>query len=622
MIQVANLSKSFGSQLLFDDVSFNINQKERIGLVGRNGHGKTTLFRIIIGEEQADSGEVSIPRNYRIGYVTQQLLFSEQTVLSEACRGLPEHLHGETWMAEKILSGLGFTKQDMGRNTSEFSGGYQVRLGLARVLVSEPDLLLLDEPTNYLDIVSIRWLEKFLRQWKSELMVITHDRSFMDSVTTHTMGIHRKKIRRIEGGTDKYYNQILKEEEIFEKTRINDEKKRKEVELFITRFRAKARLAGMVQSRIKQLEKQDRLDKLDRIKTLDFSFTYKPFPAKVLMTVDGLSFSYGEEDLIRNFGLTIGKSDRICVIGKNGKGKTTLLRLLAGELEPRSGAVHSHGDMSIGHFAQTNVLRLNDSFTIEEEIMSAGCERQRARDIAGAMMFEGDMALKSIRVLSGGEKSRVLMGRILAQKSNLLLLDEPTNHLDLESSDALLAAIDDFDGAVMIVTHNEMFLHTLANRFVVFQGGGVSVFEGSYQSFLDKIGWEEERAYPSQRESAAAHVVRSEREPVNRRDARKLRADILSRKSKSINPLKTKISEVESDIERKERRLTALNNDIIAASGIGKGETIAQLSREIHQMRNEIDSLFDELEVLITELEVKVQEFDREMEVLEAPVTE
>ncbi len=622
MIQVTNLSKSFGSQLLFDEVSFNINQKERIGLVGRNGHGKTTLFRIIIGEEQADSGEISIPRNYRIGYVTQQLLFSEQTVLAEACRGLPEYLHGETWMAEKILSGLGFAKQDMDRSTSEFSGGYQVRLGLARVLVSEPDLLLLDEPTNYLDIVSIRWLEKFLRQWKSELLVITHDRSFMDSVTTHTMGIHRKKIRRIEGGTDKYYGQILKEEEIFEKTRINDEKKRKEVELFITRFRAKARLAGMVQSRIKQLEKQDRLDKLDKIKTLDFSFTYKPFPAKVLMTVDGLSFSYGEEDLIQNFGITIGKSDRICVIGKNGKGKTTLLRLLAGELPPRSGVIYSHGDMNIGHFAQTNVMRLNDSFTIEDEIMSSGCERQRARDIAGAMMFEGDMALKSIRVLSGGEKSRVLMGKILAQKSNLLLLDEPTNHLDMESSDALLAAIDDFDGAVMIVTHNEMFLHTLANRFVVFQGGGVSVFEGSYQGFLEKIGWEDERAYPSQRESAASAVARAEREPVNRKDVRKLRADILSRKSKSINPLKTKITEVESNIERKERRLSALNNDIIAASGIGKGETIAQLSREIHQLRTEIDVLFDELEVLITELEGKVQEFDREMGVLEVPAQE
>ena len=622
MIQVTNLSKSFGSQLLFDSVSFSISPKERIGLVGRNGHGKTTLFRIIIGEEQADSGEISIPRNYRIGYVTQQLLFSEHTVLAEACRGLPEHLHGETWMAEKILSGLGFTKQDMDRNTSEFSGGYQVRLGLARVLVSEPDLLLLDEPTNYLDIVSIRWLEKFLRQWKSELMVITHDRSFMDSVTTHTMGIHRKKIRRIEGGTDKYYNQILKEEEIFEKTRVNDEKKRKEVELFITRFRAKARLAGMVQSRIKQLEKQERLDKLDKIKTLDFSFTYKQFPSKVLMTADSLSFSYGEEDLIRNFGITIGKSDRICVIGKNGKGKTTLLRLMAGELAPKSGVIHSHGDMSIGHFAQTNVQRLNDGFTIEEEIMSAGCERQRARDIAGAMMFEGDMALKNIRVLSGGEKSRVLLGKILAQKSNLLLLDEPTNHLDMESSDALLAAIDDFDGAVVIVTHNEMFLHTLANRFVVFQGGRVSVFEGTYQSFLDRIGWEEERAAPGRAEQAAAAVQRVEREPVNRKDARKLRADILSRKSKSVNPLKAKIAEVESNIERMERRLSALNADIITASGIGKGETIAQLSREIHQLRGEIDGLFDELEVLITDLEGKVQEFDREMEAMEAPSQE
>jgi ATP-binding cassette, subfamily F, member 3 len=619
MIQVTNLSKSFGSQLLFDSVSFSINQKERIGLVGRNGHGKTTLFRILIGEEQADSGEISIPRNYRIGYVTQQLLFSEHTVLAEACRGLPEHLHGETWMAEKILSGLGFARQDMDRSTSEFSGGYQVRLGLARVLVSEPDLLLLDEPTNYLDIVSIRWLEKFLRQWKSELMVITHDRSFMDSVTTHTMGIHRKKIRRIEGGTDKYYNQILKEEEIFEKTRINDEKKRKEVELFITRFRAKARLAGMVQSRIKQLEKQERLDRLDKIKTLDFSFTYKQFPAKVLMTVDSLSFSYDEEDLIRNFGITIGKSDRICVIGKNGKGKTTLLRLLAGELRPRSGAIHSHGDISIGHFAQTNVQRLNDGFTIEEEIMSAGCERQRARDIAGAMMFEGDMALKNIRVLSGGEKSRVLLGRILAQKSNLLLLDEPTNHLDMESSDALLAAIDDFDGAVLIVTHNEMFLHTLANRFVVFQGGRVSVFEGTYQSFLDRVGWEDERNVTGRIEPTA---TTPQREPVNRKDARKLRADILSRKSKSITPLKTKIAEVEENIERKERRLSALNADIITASGIGKGETIAQLSREIHQLRCEIDALFDELEVLITELEGKVNEFDREMDALEAPSQE
>jgi ATP-binding cassette subfamily F protein 3 len=612
MVKAVNLSKSFGIQLLFDNVSFSINPKERVGLVGRNGHGKTTLFRIIIGEEQADSGEITVPRNYRIGYVTQQLLFAEQTVLAEACRGLPEHLHGETWMAEKILSGLGFSREDMQRSTSEFSGGYQVRLGLARVLVSEPDLLLLDEPTNYLDIVSIRWLEKFLRQWKSELIVITHDRAFMDNVTTHTMGIHRKNIRKIKGRTDKYYEQILKEEEIYEKTRVNDEKKRKETELYISRFRAKARLAGMVQSRIKALEKQEKLDRLEKIKTLDFSFSYKPFPARVPMSVESLSFSYTGEDLIKNFSITVVKDDRICVIGKNGKGKTTLLRLLAGELAPNGGVLQTHGDVNIGHFAQTNTLRLNGSYTVEEEIMSTGCDRQRARDIAGAMMFEGDMALKKIDVISGGEKSRVLLGKILAQKSNLLLLDEPTNHLDMESSDALLAAIDEFEGAVVIVTHNEMFLHTLANRFVVFQGGGVTVFEGSYQNFLDKVGWEDEREAGGQTPGGRG----TDRDGINRKDLRKMRADILARKSKTVTPLKARIAVLESEIDAKEKHLSSLNSEIIAASGAGEGDKISRLSKEIHQTRSEVDSLFDELEALITKLEDAMRGFDREMESL------
>ncbi|OHD64042.1 MAG: ABC transporter ATP-binding protein [Spirochaetes bacterium RBG_13_51_14] len=611
MIKIINLTKSFGKQILFDNITVSINRGERVGLVGRNGHGKTTLFRIIIGEELPDSGEVAIPRNYRIGYVTQQLIFTEETVLDETCRGLPEHLHTETWMAEKVLSGLGFSKQDMKRPPLDFSGGFQVRLNLARTLVSEPDLLLLDEPTNYLDIVSIRWLEKYIRQWKSEIIIITHDRSFMDSVTTHTMGIHRKKIRKIEGSTEKYYSQILKEEEIFEKTRINDEKKRKETELFIARFRAKARLAGMVQSRIKSLQKQDKLDRLEKIKTLEFSFSYKPFPAKVLMSVENLSFSFGKEDLIRDLSITIGREDRICVIGKNGKGKTTLLRLLAGELVPHKGVINAHGEMKIGHFAQTNISHLIDSFTIEEEIMSNGSDRQRARDIAGAMMFEGDMGLKKISVLSGGEKSRVLLGKIISQQSNLLLLDEPTNHLDMESSDALLAAIDDFEGAAVIVTHNEMFLHSLASRFVVFQDCGVSVFEGTYQNFLDNVGWEDERDAPI---VGMPFIQATDfKENVSKKDLRKVRADILSRKSKTINPLKAKIAHIESSIQTKEKQLSGMNNEIIAASSAGKSETISRLSKEIHKTRTDIDSLFDELESLISELEMKSLQFEQEL---------
>jgi len=225
----------------------------------------------------------------------------------------------------------------------------------------------------------------------------------------------------------------------------------------------------------------------------------------------------------------------------------------------------------------------------------------------------GRHGLKKIEVLSGGEKSRVLLGKILAQKSNLLLLDEPTNHLDMESSEALLAAIDGFEGAAIIVTHDEMFLHTLANRFIVFQGGRVTVFNGSYQNFLDKVGWEDEREGPSQRSAAPAQRS-ADRDPVSKKDSRRIRADIMARRSKVINPLKTKIADMESAIEAKERRLSALNNDIIAASGIGKGETIAQLSRDIHRLRMEIDSLFDGLEVLISEYEEKSKTFDAEMD--------
>ncbi len=290
MLTITNLNKSFGGQSIFDNISFNINPGEKIGLTGRNGHGKTTLFRMIINEEHPDSGDISIPKNYKIGYVNQTLNFTKDTIIDETCFGLPEKHKDDRWRAEKILFGLGFSDHDMNLHPDLFSGGYQVRLNLAKVLISEPDLLLLDEPTNYLDVVAIRWLSSFLIQWKGELMLITHDRGFMDRVITDTVGIHRKKIKKVTGTTDKLYGQVLKEEEIFEKTRINDEKKRKEAEVFITRFRAKARLAGLVQSRIKALEKKQVLDKLDKIKTLDFSFSYEPSPAKVLMKISELTY--------------------------------------------------------------------------------------------------------------------------------------------------------------------------------------------------------------------------------------------------------------------------------------------------------------------------------------------
>ena len=262
MIVVENLKKSFGSQILFEGISFKLNPKERIGIVGRNGHGKTTLFRLLTGEELPDDGAVTVPKHYRIGYVRQEIEFTKDTVLDEGMTGLSEENRDHYWKVEKILDGLGFSKNDMHRHPAEFSGGFQVRLNLAKVLVSEPDLLLLDEPTNFLDITSIRWVERLLINWPRELMVITHDRSFMDKIVTHTLGIHRRKVRKILGNTEKFYNQIAQDEEIYEKTRINDERRRKEIELFINRFRAKARLANLVQSRIKVLSKLEKKEKI------------------------------------------------------------------------------------------------------------------------------------------------------------------------------------------------------------------------------------------------------------------------------------------------------------------------------------------------------------------------
>jgi len=613
MIKVINLNKSFGKQVIFDDISFNVNPGEKIGLTGRNGHGKTTLLKIITGEEHADSGEIVIPKSYTIGYVTQHISFKEDTVIAEGCRGLPEDHKDDKWKVEKILSGLGFSSKDMLRNPAEFSGGYQVRLNLTKVLVSEPGMLLLDEPTNYLDIISIRWLESFLRQWKGELILITHDRSFMDSVTTHTIGIHRQKARKIEGSTDKLYDQILKEEEIYEKTRINDEKKRKEVELFVSRFRAKARLAGMVQSRVKALEKQQTLDKLERIKDLEFSFNYKPFNAKMLMAAEDISFSYNDETpIVKDFSLNVRSDDRICVIGKNGRGKTTLLRLLSGNLAPQSGKVSMHTNTKTGYFAQTNIINLNNNLTVEEEIGNTGCEKQIARNIAGSMMFEGDDALKKIGVLSGGEKNRVLLGKILATPANLIFLDEPTNHLDMESCDALLAAIDAFPGAVVMVTHNEMFLHSLANRFIVFQSSGIIHYEGSYSGFLEKIGWDEEKNDDTGAVNDSGKEIQ-----YNKKDIRKLRSDVITRRSKEIKPLEDKIIRIENSISEKEKLLEIKNSEIIDASGSGKSREIETLSKEIHTLQKEIESLFEEYEQLSISLDQRKEYYETEMKKLE-----
>lgn len=616
MIKFSNLSKSFGDQLLFKDLSFNVEKRERVGLVGRNGHGKTTLFRMILGEVKPDSGTMTIPKRYRIGHLDQNIRFRHDSVVDEACTALPKDRRNQRWMAEKILFGLGFTASDMQRPPSIFSGGYQVRLNLAKVLISEPDMLLLDEPTNYLDVVSIRWLSRFLRQWRSELILITHDRSFMDGIVTHSVGIHRQRAKKIKGDTSKLYNQILKEEEVYEKTRINDEKKRKEVERFIEKFRAQKKVASLVQSRVKMLAKHTPMEKLERIKTLDFSFNNAPFPAKVMLKAENISFAYEPgKPILSGFNIEVCQHDRICIMGQNGKGKSTLMRLLAGELKPQAGRISLHPRLKRGFFAQTNVHTLYPHNTVIEEIMSSdkGCLLQTARDIAGAMMFEDDHALKKVSVLSGGEKSRVLLGKILVSPCNLLLLDEPTNHLDLDSSDSLLAAIDAFDGAVVIVTHNEMFLRSLANRFIVFDRGRIIDYRRSYQDFLDEIGWELDetlrRTDPGESEEPSTPYV-------DKKALRQARAKIIQERSRVVGPLEQKIKELETKIENLEKE----KNEVIAAlekaSLGGDGEAIAENSRRNKQLESEIDGAFEELDRATKEYERASEIFEEQLDEL------
>jgi ATP-binding cassette subfamily F protein 3 len=614
MIRAENLSKSYGGRVLFDRVDFSLNSRERLGLVGRNGHGKTTLFRIIAGEEHPDDGALIIPRHYRIGYVRQNLEFTRATILQEAMTALPAQESGHHWKAEKILAGLGFSKADMDRPPAEFSGGYQVRLNLAKAMVAEPDLLLLDEPTNFLDITSIRWVERFLVAWPRELMVVTHDRSFMDKVVTHVMGIHRQKVRKIAGATDAYYGQIAQDEEVYEKTRMNDERRRKEVELFITRFRAKARLAGLVQSRIKTLQKMEKRDKLEQLRDLEFSFREKPLPGKSALQAHSLAFAYPPDPpLFADLSITLTAGERIGIVGPNGKGKTTLLKILAGALAAQTGEVLCHPAIQKGFFEQTNVSHLIPNRTVEEEILysDAGVDRQLARNICGAMLFSGDEALKKIAVLSGGEKSRVLLGKIIATPVNLLLLDEPTNHLDLEACDALLEALDAFEGTLILVTHNEMFLHALAERLIVFRENGVEMFDGTYQEFLEKGGWQDEKpAAPAEAADAGAPV---ENLKAARKELRRRRSEIGVRRTRTLKPLEDEMKRLERDIERQDAEMAKFIRAMQAASENRNGAEIAEISQALHACQKEIDRLFDALDRATREHERLGAGFDREL---------
>lgn len=609
MIQLTNISKNFAKQELFNNLNFKLNAGSRVGLVGRNGSGKSTLFRLILGEESADSGDIIIPKNYKIGTLKQHLTFSESTLREEAALALEDEMKYDVYRVEKILFGLGFTQDDLDKDPLSFSGGYQIRINLAKLLVTEPNLLLLDEPTNYLDIVSLRWLKNFLRAFDGELILITHNRDFMDSVCTHTMGLVRKKIEIIPGDTHKFYEQLSANDELYAKQKVAQDKKVKELEEFIAKNRARASTAALAQSKVKQLEKMDLMDDLAFDNTLEFNFNFKETPAKIMLEVENLSFGYTPENILfKDVSFSIKHGECIGIIGKNGKGKSTLLNVLSRELKQLSGSVSSHPSIEFAHFGQTNIARLHESATVTDEIHSANTKlsTQVIRSICGAMMFSGDSADKKVSLLSGGEKSRVMLGQILARNVNLLFLDEPTNHLDMDSIEALTKAIQTFEGAVIIVTHSEELLRRVCDRLIIFAKNGAQYFDGGYDLFLEKIGWEEE-----EQEEKLKSAPKS-----NNKENKKLKAELVRERNKLTSPLKKKVEKLENAIMKLEDQLEIHHQELIEASNAGDSATLMELSKTVSDEEKKVEEIFEEFEELSMELEEINEEYETKIEEL------
>ena len=532
MISIEGLSVEFGGNPLFDDITYVINKKDRIALVGKNGAGKSTMLKIIAGLQQPTSGTVNIPKDMTIGYLPQQMQISDsRTVMKEAEQAfahifelqsridrMNRELSNRTdydsqdyhdliervtdaneqltmigaanYQAEieKTLMGLGFVREDFDRPTSEFSGGWRMRIELAKLLLQRPDVLLLDEPTNHLDIESIQWLENFLATRANAVVLVSHDRAFIDAVTTRTIEISLGRIYDYKVNYSKYVQ--LRAERLEQQQRAfeNQQKQIQDTEAFIERFRYKATKAVQVQSRIKQLEKIDRIE-VDEVDTSRLNLKFPPAPRSGDFPViaQGVGKTYGNHVVFANADFTIRRGEKVAFVGKNGEGKSTLVKCIMGEID-YDGTLKIGHNVKIGYFAQNQAQLLDENLTVFDTIdrVAVGDIRTKIRDILGAFMFGGEASDKKVKVLSGGEKTRLAMIRLLLEPVNLLILDEPTNHLDMKTKDILKQAIKDFNGTVIVVSHDREFLDGLVDKVYEFGNKRIKEHLGGIYDFLQR----------------------------------------------------------------------------------------------------------------------------------------
>lgn len=588
MIRVSGLTKFFGHQELFNEVDLTLHAKEKIGLIGRNGTGKSTFLKILNGQDSPSLGEIHLPNDFKMSALEQHLNFKCDKLLEQVCTSLPEKSKNDTWRVKATLMGLGFTEEDFEKNPEDFSSGFKVRIRLAQALMTECDLLILDEPTNYLDLPSLRWLTQFLKQWPKMLILVTHDKQFMENVVTHTIAIHRGKMRKMRGGPGKIMSQIQLEERVHEKTRVNQEKKREQTEKFIRNFRSGARSAGLVQSRIKSLAKQEIGTKLQYIPNIRLNFKALEFKADSLLEADKISFSYQEMNpLVNQFSLSLLKGDKIGIIGRNGRGKSTLLRLLTNHLELQEGKIRWNPALKIGYFGSDRVQELSPEKNLLEELSKENrlAREQELRNICASLLFTGDSVKKRIQNLSGGEKSRVALGKVLMGAHHLLALDEPSNHLDMESCDVLAKSLNEFEGTVLFVSHNETLLKKVANKLILFDAGRIYLLDMGYDTFLEKHGWPEENTDKGLKAESSENKKRYIEEKNEKKKQRKLESDL---------------KKLEKEIEKLEKKKEEEGLKLAQACQNKDVGLIKETGQAIKELDEKIEACYKNLEIIIS----------------------